>query len=286
MDALAEFYRLQGHKVLRTESCWWFNAFGPVYQALPQHQAVEPSQGELRRLLRRALGLKYTATTGPANSYLWLCSGAYDLERLAPKARNQTRKALRHCLVARVDFDYLRLYGYRAVRDTCLRQGRRPPGQEHWAALCSAAQKAGIFQGWGAFLGSSLAAFLIAYEAGGLLYILYHYSATEALPYCPNNALIYRVLERHLLRPDIQAVSYGLQALDVAAQGLEHFKGNMGFKKVPISQRVLLSPVLRPLAGRLLQRPLRSLGRKAELLRRLSGFLHLYETQKQADGTP
>ena len=49
MDAetFAEWLRRQGHRVVHTASCYWYDAGPQVYQAFPYHWIIDPVEDEL-----------------------------------------------------------------------------------------------------------------------------------------------------------------------------------------------------------------------------------------------
>ena len=52
MDAktFADFFALQGHKVIETESCYWYNAFPFFYQSIPYHRIIRPPAKEIETI--------------------------------------------------------------------------------------------------------------------------------------------------------------------------------------------------------------------------------------------
>jgi hypothetical protein len=67
-EAFAEWLRRQGHHVVRTASCYWYDVGPRVYQAFPYHWIVDPVEDELIEVFRKgiAIALRYsTALDGP-----------------------------------------------------------------------------------------------------------------------------------------------------------------------------------------------------------------------------
>jgi hypothetical protein len=61
-EIFAEWFRRQGHRVVRTESSYWYEASRRVYQAFPYHWMIEPGEDELHDLLTKqhAIALRYS----------------------------------------------------------------------------------------------------------------------------------------------------------------------------------------------------------------------------------
>jgi hypothetical protein len=97
VDIFAEWLRRQGHRVIRTESSYWYDAGPRVFQAFPYHWLIEPSNGELRKLMlwRGIAALRcstpFAASSG-AVSYHVVLRGPYNLEMLRAQARNGVRR--------------------------------------------------------------------------------------------------------------------------------------------------------------------------------------------------
>jgi hypothetical protein len=52
VDNFSEWYRRQGHHVIRTPSIYWYDAAPWIYRAFPFDWLIEPSDTELREILR------------------------------------------------------------------------------------------------------------------------------------------------------------------------------------------------------------------------------------------
>lgn len=251
--AFAEFWRLQGHRVLSTPSCYWYSGYPFFYLSLPFHRAVSPARREILHVLLRGPSLAVRFPTHPngedARGGVFLCTDrGYDLASLHQKARNQTRRALERCRVELVTFDYLAEHGHALNEQTFVRQGRSPLTitHERWRRYCEAAGSIPGFEAWAAFVDGSLAAFAVTALVDDCLSILHQSSATEHLRDCPNNALVFTVTRRALVEEGVGAVSYGLRSVD-DTDGLNHFKIRMGFQLVPRTDRVVVNPILKPL---------------------------------------
>ncbi len=249
----AEFWRIQGHKVIETESCYWYNPQPLFFMSLPYHRLVTPSHLELAQVLLMGPAVAVRFPTVPDRTGkeggLFICSDSnYDLHSLHQKARNQTRRGLENCTVEQVDFTYLAENGHPLNVETFLRQGRdlQTITEKQWRLYCQAASKIPDFESWGAFVGGCLAAFMVTALVEDCFSILHQSSSNEYLQYYPNNALIFTVTKLKLSCPEVRYVSYGLKSLDDTS-GLDHFKLRMGFEIMPFKEFIVFNPVLKPL---------------------------------------
>lgn len=249
----ADFWRIQGHKVIETKSCYWYNPQPLFFMSLPYHRLVTPPRRELASVLLRgpSVAIRFPSVldgTGKEGG-LFICSDRnYDLSSLYQKARNQTRRGLENCTVERIDLAYLAEHGHVLNVETFFRQGRDPQTitEQQWRHYCKAASEIPDFEAWGAFVEGHLAAFMVAALVEGWFSILHQSCASKYLRYYPNNALVFNVTKLKLSHPEVAYVSYGLKSLEDTS-GLDHFKLRMGFEFKPFKECVVFNPVLRPL---------------------------------------
>jgi hypothetical protein len=274
----AEFWQIQGHKVIETKSCYWYNPQPLFFMSLPYHRLITPSRRELAHVLLSGPSVAVRFPTVPDGTGkeggLFIGSDRnYDLSSLHQKARNQTRRGLENCTVEQVDFGYLAEHGHTLNEETFQRQGRDPQTitKQQWHRYCEAASQIPDFEAWGAFVNGHLAAFMVTALVEDCFSILHQSSSADYLGYYPNNALIFTVTKLKLSCPEVGYVSYGLKSLDDTG-GLDHFKLRMGFELKPFKDCVVFNPVLKPfltLGGRKIigwmahQRPESDLWRKA-----------------------
>jgi len=251
MDAahFAEFWRIQGHKVIETKSCFWYNPQPLVFLSVPYHRAFTPSRGELARVLfgGPAAAARFHDPVGN-NGGLFICTDrVYDLSALHKKARNETRRGLENCAIEQIDFQYLSKHGFPLVEDTHQRQGRDRRTMTHaqWPHYCNAAQKIEGFEAWGGFVRGTLAAFMVTALVEEYFSILQQYSDKDFLAFHPNNALTFTVTKLKLSSAEIAGVSYGLKSLE-PTPGVDHFKVSMGFQVKPFGECVAFNPLLTP----------------------------------------
>lgn len=247
----AEFWSAQGHRVLRTASCYWYAAQPFVWLHIPYHRIVQPSRGEEAWLFVKgpAAVVRFLApgSRGEPSGGLFVCADRnYGFASLEHKARNQTRRGLERCRVERIDFGFLGRAGAELNAQTFVRQGRsqQSMSETRWQRYCEAARQVPGFEAWGAFCDGQLAAFAVAALVEDHYTVLWQSSATRFLSFYPNNALILTITKQALARPDVKCVNYGLKSVD-NTPGLDRFKLSMGFTLVPADDRVVLNPLVR-----------------------------------------
>lgn len=250
-DEFAGFWAAQGYKVISTRSCHWYNTEPFVFLSVPFHRMVTPDRGEMLRiwLQGRALVARYLspAEESEANGGLYVCDDRrYDIPLLGPKARNHTRVGLRSCQIEQVEFSDLVKWGYEIDVQTYIRQGRDPGSlsREKWMRYCQAAGRTAGFEAWGAFIDGKPAAYVVCALIEDYYHLLRQSSATEYLRYCPNNALTFTLTQRALARPEVNYASYGLKSVE-DTPGLNQYKESMGYTLKPLSDRLVINPVLR-----------------------------------------
>jgi hypothetical protein len=249
-EPFAQFLAACGHRVVQTDSAYWYDASRWVFLSAPSHHLIDPSDAELRALFRRpCLGIRYTAPVEARGklSYQLVCDDrGYRLEALSANTRSKVRRGLRRCEIRPVPFGELAVMGRAADRDTLDRQGRgiRLAGAR-WARFWQAAAATPGMQGWGAFVGGDLAGFLVTVRFGETVDFLLARSRNDHLDAYPNNALIFSVVEELLARAGVREITFGLESLEPVAP-LDQFKFSMGFRARPLRQCVRFHPLLRP----------------------------------------
>jgi hypothetical protein len=251
-SALVEFFRLLGHKIIHSESSWWYEVQPKVLLPLPYYRLIDPTEEEIRSLFQKHR-LRVVRYPAPLNSYGFLSNITvnkkkdYDLKDLHQKARNQTRRGLENCEVRPVDFDELATIALPLNESTALRQGRQSQyaDPEYWKRYCGAAKQVKGITAWGSFVKGQLASFLISAEAGcdWREWIVNH-SLTDLLSKYPNNALAFTAAQHFFQNEGCQGICYGLGSLEEVPL-LDHFKSRMGWTVVDIKQRLVFSRDLR-----------------------------------------
>jgi len=251
-EVFAEWFRLQGHRVIRTPSSYWCEIGPRVYQAFPYHWLIDPQDGEPYQLLseNKAIGLRYSTSSGALQGKISYHAvyedDSYDLSALSTKMRTKVRRGLKYVNVKPIPVERLATEGWTLRSETSVRQGR--VGAESpawWHRLCLSAEDLPGFEAWGAIHEGQLVAALLAFTCDDTCSILYQQSATEYLRYKINNALTYAFTLEALGRSGISQIFYGLHSLD-APSSVDEFKFHMGYTAKPVRQRVVFHPWLTP----------------------------------------
>src|SRR5579863_7862880 len=227
---MAEFFRSLGHRIVQTESCFWYSSHRFLYKNLPIHRNVSPSRSELAKVMLRgrALAIRYPGDVGDGapDGGVYVCADrAYDFASLTPNARSHTRRGLARCKVEQVDFNDLAVKAYPLIDETNQRQTGKPAhrSESDWKSFCGLARRWPGLEGWGAFIDGQLAAFIVAMMAEDCYYLHLQKSSSALLKHYSNNALLFTVMKTALARPEVGFVSNGQIAL-AAKEGLYHFK--------------------------------------------------------------
>lgn len=289
-ETFAEWLRRQGHRIVRTPSSYWYDAGPRVLQAFPYHWLIEPTDREIRSLLlaRGIAALRYStplhASQGKV-SYHVVLRGPYTLEMLRAQARNGVRRGLSRFQVERISFERLAEEGWSLQADTLARQERsKSMDQAEWQRICRAAEGLPGFEAWGAICDGELAAALLTARIDDRWCVPYALSHSRFLREHVNNALFYTVSCDLLAREGIAELFFTLQSLD-APESVDEFKFRMGLQPVPVRQRVVFHPCLRPLAThRVHAFLLRRLGRDPDspLLAKAEGMLRFHLAGRRA----
>jgi hypothetical protein len=250
----AKWMRLQGRKVIRTRSSYWYNAGPRVFQAFPLHWLIQPSRREMNALMIRhsVAAVRYSkpldATEGIA-SYHAVLNGPYNLEMLRHQARNGVRKGLKHFQIERISFNRLADEGWKLQQDTLERQDRTSSmNQSDWQRICLAADGLPGFEAWGAIVDGELAASMLTSQIDNIWYIPYAQSSRKFLSKHVNNALFFTVSCELLSRNGITGLFFCLHSLD-APPSVDDFKWRMNYIAKPVRQQVEFHPLLSPIAN-------------------------------------
>ena len=253
MDAenFAEWYRRQGHSVVRTDSSYWFDAGPRVYQAFPFGWLIEPTGDELAALMwkHKILSLRYsTSLQAPIGkvSYHVTLSDPYNLDLLRSQARNAVRRGLANSLIEPVPFERVADEGWRLQQDTLARQGRTASmSQADWVRICHSAIGLEGFEAWAAIVQGEMAASVIICRIEDTFYVPYAFSHSQYLDLYVNNALFYTFSCDLLARAGVKRIFFTVQSLD-APKSVDEFKFRMGLHAQAVRQRVVFHPLLEP----------------------------------------
>jgi len=250
--AYAVFLQAIGHRVVPTRHAYWYDANRFFFLGAPPHRIHEPDDDELRAVVGRlpCLGVRFAAPLQGRGklSYQIVCDNrAYGLDILSGNVRSKVRRGLKRCAVQPVPFSVIATAGKRAHGDTLSRQARDGVlDGARWDRFWSAAATTPGMEGWGAWTGDTLAAFLVTVTFDDGVEFLLARSCTDELGAYPNNALIFTVAEEMLVRRGIPEITFGLESLEPVGP-LDQFKFGMGFRPRPLRQRVVFHPLLRAL---------------------------------------
>ncbi|HVN86584.1 MAG TPA: hypothetical protein VMW17_17260 [Candidatus Binatia bacterium] len=252
--AYARFLAAVGYRVLPTRSSIWYDANRHFYLSAPSHRLFEPADDELRGVLRwPCLGVRFaTPLSAPGKlSYQIVCdTSTYGFEILSANSRSKVRRGLKRCRIEPTPFETLATAGLRAHHDTLIRQDRDGGlSGDRWTRFWASAAATPGFEGWGAWSGDGLAAFLVTVTFEESVEFLMARSCSDELGAYPNNALIFSVAEEMLVRRGIPEITFGLESLEPVGP-LDQFKFGMGFRARPLRQRVVFHPLVRALLRR------------------------------------
>jgi hypothetical protein len=254
VEIFAEWMRRQGHRVVRTESSYWYDAGPRVYQAFPFHWLINPVKGELRKLMidYGVVAVRYSKPLDASEgmvSYHAILNGCYNLQMLRHQARNGIRNGLKHFNIEQISIKRLAEEGWNLQQDTLDRQGRKSGmSQAEWQRICLAADGLSGFEAWGAVANGELAGSLLTCRVDNTCYVPYAQSSREFLNKHVNNALFYTVCCEMLSREGITGMFFCLHSLD-APSSVDEFKWRMGFTAKPVRQQVEFHPLLSPFAN-------------------------------------
>lgn len=289
-ENFAEWVRRLGHRVVRTESSYWVNAESHIFQAFPYHWVISPSEKELHDLIKSegVLALRYStpldAPQGCASYHVALDDPGYSLETLDKRSRQNVRHGLKNCTVQPISFERLAEDGWLLELDTEDRQKRHSSHtREEWHRRCLAAADIPGFEAWGALVDGALVASLLTFQMGDCCEMLSQQSHRKCLRQRVNNALTYTVTREMMQRPGIRSVFYTIQSLDAPAS-VDEFKIRMGYRAIPLRQRVVFHPWVAPFANPtsyLALKHLRRIFPQDYRLAKGSGMLRFYIQGKQ-----
>lgn len=283
-ETLAEFFKLQGYKIFKTDSCYWYNVQSGFYFNLPYHRLITPSKKEVNSVLWGVpcLGVRFFTKTeyqGKLSYFVVASDKNYDITSVDPKSRSQTRRGLDNIQIRRVEFKDLAKYNALNT-DTLIRQGRKTGvwTLKRWQTYCNSARGLPGLEAWGAFYDNNLAAFMVGYQMDDYFEILHHSSASEFLHLNPNNALVFYVTKLKLSSNEVNNVCYGPESLDAPAS-LETFKFRMGFQKLPMKQVIILNPLIQPMINNFSYSFIRRISKRAksDFWKKLEGIVRFYK---------
>lgn len=283
----AEFLQRMGHTVRESNGLCWTNTHRGVYSSFPYHRDIDARTVDLSSVLGRdGLVARFGCPVEQGTeSFRIICDDPnYDFPILRSRTRTQVRRGLEACRVERVDFELLKKLAIPLNADTLIRQGRKVPSDlaEYWTRYYTNAATTDGAETWAAFVGDQLAAYLISFTIEDVANMLILRSSLQFLDSFPNNALVYRFLHERMRSGEVRQVCYGYESIQADLESLDQFKTGMGFRKIPVGQRIELAGWLKPLVNRftapMAQKILRKLS-NGENSAKLQGILKWYQQQ-------
>jgi hypothetical protein len=248
-EQYAQFLKVIGHRVVRTESAWWHDVGPGIYMSFPYHLPIAPRPTEINHLL----GLKGLAARYPCppeigvTSFNIVCTNKnYDLDHItSSNVRSKIRRGLKRTTIRRLSFRELWDEGVvRIIKDSWDRHHLPFQGEAYWRAYFAAADKVDTMEAWGAFASGELVAFLHACNIDGCMILFATHFLKEHSQTYPNNALIFSFTQQTMARTDISLISYGLASLRDDMDSLYNFKIGMGYEYDPIGQRIEFNQIV------------------------------------------
>jgi hypothetical protein len=280
-----------GHTVREASGLYWCNTQRGVYSSFPYHRDVDATTVDLGRILKRdGLVARFGCPVEQGiESFRLICDHPdYDFPLLRSRTRTQVRRGLEACRIEQVDFSLLQQQAIPLNADTLVRQGRKVPSNlaSYWTRYYHEAAQTEGAEAWAAFVGDSLAAYLISFTIEDVANLLIVRSSLQFLDAFPNNALLYRFVYDRMRSGDVKQISYGYESIQAGLGSLDQFKTGMGFRQAPAGQRIELAGWVRPLVNRftmpMAERVLKRCG-EGETIAKLNGILQWYREQPALD---
>lgn len=257
-SAYCEFLELQGHQVVQTPGTVWVDVRRKIFQPAPPFHLQREQASEAPAALRQASAVVCRwfapASTGSdahqAGGYasVYVLRPPYDLARIQPKARNQTRRGLERVQVRSVEFDApVERQAFPVYADNVERLGLfRNAGQlkRRWAQWVNSLARSRCAEFWGAWEGDQLVAFSVVVFSPWGAEIVCQRSLASHLSHYPNNALVFHIANSVFQR-GVNVLSYGLGEFGSGEGSLDHFKKGMAFEELRLLEHFCWHPGLR-----------------------------------------
>jgi hypothetical protein len=276
---LSDFYRSQGVRNLTAGGLFWYSAGLRLFTPIPCNRHISLSSQDLSSMWSQgALFALFPSADKkpffPGHFYV-VEDNNYGLETIkGAKDRYYIRRALKQCKVENIPFELLLQKGSPLVEDTYGRQGRNCGKSvlEICRNYFRAAASNPLFSAWGAFVSNELAAFKVEFTFRGGVHADTVFSRNDLLKYYPVNALVFVSTQQAMKRAGISYVFYGERPVTGEREGLMRFKESMGYKKVPLKQRLEVNPIVRPAFSRPLSSATKAV---ADLFYHRSGYARI-----------
>lgn len=271
----------------------WHSTGSKTFIPLPCSAPMTVSQREKDLLWKSgAVFLKYPVESGSYGypSYLYLVSDKqYDLDTLARHVRKETERALRKCNVEQIPVKDILSAAPSIISDTYSRQDRQFSDSilREWMNNIEAAAHNPLFECWAVYVGNQVGAFRIDFTYRGGFYGDVLFNVKELLKYQVMNALMFVSTREVIKRPHIDHVSYGIRSIFGDKPTLNKFKESMGYEKIPLYERIEISPgyrfLITPGAARIGLRLLQYISPRFHKVQKLEAILGMYAQQRGDD---
>ena len=250
---LSDFYRSQGVRSFTAGGLFWYSIGLRRFTTVPCNRHISLSTHDLSSIWSQGALFVYfpSADNRPAfPGYIFVVEDKnYDLGSIkSGNRRHNIRRAFKHCTVERIPSELLVQKAEPLIQDTYCRHDRNWKNSvlEKWRNYFRAAGSNPLFEAWGAFVSNELAAFLVEFTFRGGVHQDVQLSRNDLLKYYPVNALVFVSTQQAIARPGISHVSYGQRPVSGERESLVSFKESIGYKKVPMRQRLEVNPVVKP----------------------------------------
>ncbi len=254
---LSDFYDTLGVRTFTEADFLWRSAGLRLFTPVPMVRPISLSKEDLGRVWKQGAFFIHFPTADVGRGFPGYIFVMDDKEYgfgsiKSSDRRHNIRRGFKHCDVKSIPFEFLVQNADPLIRDTYQRQGRNCDDAvvEGWRNYFRAAAENPLFEAWAAFVDKKLAAFKVEFTYHGVVQADMVFSFKELLKYYPVNALLFFSTQQAIRRDEISCVSYGMTPVTGEPESLIGFKESMGFKKIPLKERLEVHPILKPVLGR------------------------------------
>ncbi len=284
---------------------FWLRSEWGAFERHPVFGVEVPEAAEINRIFWKnwTLVVSYLlpADSGhPANAWLYVCADKnYELEKLGTQARRNIRRALRRFRFEYCDVETLRTNGEHIFCQTRSRVGLSDGTTQNFKRLCDSVAKNPGYRILAAWDGEVMAAYMLAICVEDWI-TFSAYAGNDHLNSCPNEGMIFHIMQQFFRDGNGSIVSYGLSSIQDADNvvTLDYFKKKVGFEARPVHRVFVFHPLIRPLINPIsywVVRKLAALWPRNRLLRKGLGLIAIQlgynrplsdGPPAQSDGTP
>ncbi len=246
-----------GHALHRHDGVWWQQQ--SPFHCRPAIRLEEIAPGSARPARMRSLaGFGHVVPEGaPSNSTISVMmmrrekGVPFGLEDLPSRRRSQVRRGLKKTEVKRIEELAPLMEDVRQiVISTRMRTGVGLPVShytDHFAEWSRSILKLFAMKDrpwWGGFVDGRLVAYFQTTWLDDMLTIGAAKSHTDFLAHCPNDALLFAVMDEAFNRMKCRCIEYGDWTRE--DERLQYFKQSYGFTKHDFPEHIHLNPLARP----------------------------------------